>query len=118
MMKLRLKPKVKLMWIKRLADGTVFYEAPKKGHTWTKTPLKGLIQVSLLIDGQDMMTLEGYPAYWHSRRAVAFEGQRSQVIAERIQGQREDGLWDTIEWNGKEFRQYVADQAFGKPVVK
>lgn len=107
------------MWIKRMSDGTVFYEAPKKGHTWTKTPLKSIIQVSLLIDGQPMQTLEGYPAYWHSRRAVAHQdARRSHIIAERIQGQRDDGKWDTIEWNGREFKHYVADVAFGKPVRK
>lgn len=104
------------MWIKRLADGSVYYEDRKKGHTWTKTPLKDIIQVSILIDGQPMQTLEGYAAYWHSRRAVSSEMRGTQVIAERIQGQREDGKWDTVEWNGKQFRMYIADTAFGKPV--
>ena len=106
------------MWIKRFADGTVIREDRDNGVTWLSTPLTGIAEVQLKVNGQHSPKLRGYDKYWHSRTGLAKNDNTMVEVAERIQGQRPDGQWHTIEWNGKTFVAYTTDRAIGRPVKK
>lgn len=109
------------MWIKNFADGQIISEDRVRRITWLSTPLKGLVQVTLQVvfpDGsKHSISLSGYSQYWHSRTSECFpqNGERKET-AERIQGLREDGNWDTIEFTGTQFRRFISPKAIGKPV--
>ena len=106
------------MWVKRMADNHVIMENKKHGKTWMRTPQAGIVEVFLYNDGKRSPSLIDYPEFWHSRSA-AVDPQTNEVVdvAERIQGLREDGDWDTIEFNlsKKSYTKYIANKAFGKP---
>lgn len=106
------------MWIKRLTDGTQIEENRRKGRTWLKTPTENIVEAFLICKGNKSTILSGYNKYWHSRSAISTDHGEFQDIAERIQGLRDDGKWDTVEWDGSKFIFYVANAAIGCPVVK
>lgn len=110
------------MWTKFFADGTSVSENKDLNLTWKKTPLVGIVKVELTRigchGGRVERFLMGHLEYWHSRTAVANEGCKPIVVAERIQGRLPDGTWETITWNGKDFVSSIEKRALGKPVVK
>jgi hypothetical protein len=107
------------MWIKKYLDGNIITEDKKCQITWLKTPLNNLryveLQVMGLHGGIVERRLEGFREYWHSRTVVANESCKPIIVAERIQGLRNDGMWETITWNGHEFVETLEDHAIGKP---
>ena len=104
------------MWVKKLADGTTIMENVKHGKTWMKTPCDNIIEVFLYHEGKRSPSLTGYKQYWHSRGAIINpQTGNKQIVADRIQGLRDDGKWDTIEYNGVKYISYIADKAYGKP---
>ena len=104
------------MWVKKMADGKTIIEDAKSGRTWMRTPSKGIVAVFLYYNGKKSPSLTGYKEYWHSRGVVVYPqtGER-KLVADRIQGLREDGQWDTIEYNGVSYKKYIAPKAYGKP---
>jgi hypothetical protein len=110
------------MWIKKYLDGNIITENKKQGITWLKTPLNNLYEVELQVTGihggRVERQLRGYREYWHSRTAVSNESRKPIVVAERIQGLRNDGMWETITWNGRDFIETLEDRPIGKPVIK
>jgi len=110
------------MWIKHFADGTSIHENVNLGHTWLKTSLTGIVEVELQVRGCHggfvERKLSGYQSYWHSKTLVANESCKPIIVAERIQGQRPDGKWQTIAWNGRNFIESIEDRPIGKPVIK
>jgi hypothetical protein len=103
------------MWVKKMADGRTIMESAKQGRTWRRTPQTGIVEVFLYHDGRRSPSLTGYKDYWHSRGVVMNpDTGQSMVVADRIQGLREDGQWDTIEFNGQKYIRYVAPKAYGK----
>lgn len=110
------------MWIKKYLDGTTIAEDRACGITWLKTPLTNLYEVELRAMGPHGGIVErkiiGYKEYWHSRTVVANESCKPVIIAERIQGRRVDGKWDTVTWNGNNFIDSIEDRAIGQPIVK
>ena len=104
------------MWVKKLASGKTIIENAKAGRTWLRTPSKGIVEVFLYHDGKRSPSLTGYQEYWHSRGVVLNQQTGGKVVvADRIQGLREDGQWDTIEYNGEKYLRYIAPKAYGKP---
>jgi hypothetical protein len=110
------------MWIKQYLDGSSIAEDRALGITWLKTPLSNLLSVTLRAMGPHGGIVErsitGYKDYWHSKTAVANESCKPIIVAERIQGLRHDGMWDTVLWNGNDFIDSVENRAIGKPVTK
>lgn len=110
------------MWVKKYCDGTVVEENRKAGHTWLRTPQENIHEVYMINEGRRSPGLTGFPRYWHSRTGVIFNVQHGieRITKERIQGQRDDGRWETVEWIAEtgEYIQYVADKAIGLPVYK
>lgn len=110
------------MWIKTFLDGQIIQEDRAKGKTWLKTPLVGILEVQMLNrnpEGQLIYSpvLSNCNRYWHSRTALIQEGSNPREIAERIQGQLDDGRWATITWDGKDYVSSVQKVAFGMPIV-
>ena len=104
------------MWVKKMADGRTIVENPSHGKTWLKTPSDGIVKVFLYHNGKKSESLVGYIEYWHSRSMVMNpQTGQQKIVADRIQGLRKDGKWDTIEFNGVSYRRYVAPKAYGKP---
>lgn len=104
------------MWVKKMADGRTIMESAKTGKTWLRTPSMGIAEVFLYHDGKRSPSLTGYEEYWHSRGMVMNpQTGQQKIVAERIQGRRADGQWDTIEYNGEKYLRYVAPKAYGKP---
>jgi hypothetical protein len=105
------------MWVKKMADGRTIVENVKHGKTWLRTPSQGIVEVFMYHNGKRSPSLSGYVEYWHSR-GVVMNPQTGQkkLTAERIQGRRPDGQWDTIEFNGTSYKRYLAPKAYGKPV--
>lgn len=100
-----------------MADGRTIVENAKAGKTWLRTPSKGIVEVFLYHNGRRSPSLKGYKEFWHSRGVILNpETGEKKIVADRIQGLREDGKWDTIEYNGKAYVRYVADKAYGKVV--
>lgn len=110
------------MWIKKYLDGNIICENKECGITWLKTPLRNLLEVELQVvgihGGRIERRLTGFREYWHSRTAVANESCKPIIVAERIQGLRNDGIWETITWNGQDFISSLEEEAIGKPVLK
>ena len=110
------------MWIKKYLDGNIICEDRDCGITWLKTPLNNLREVELQVvgihGGRVERKLSGYKEYWHSRTVVANDSCKPIIVAERIQGLRNDGMWNTITWNGQDFLETLEEYAIGKPVTK
>jgi len=110
------------MWIKHFEDGSHLQENVATGCTWMKTPLSNISMVQLRVKGPHggyvEYTLRGFRDYWHSKTMVANDSCKPIIVAERIQGLREDGKWETVEWKGQKFIESVQDKAIGKPVIK
>jgi hypothetical protein len=117
------------MWIKRFNNGTQIEEDLDKKRTWLTTSLDGITEVFMRHGAERSMGLSNYPEYWHSRTVmmmpivnkmtpfgIAAAIDNKTFTVERIQGLRDDGKWDTVEWTGDQYIYYVADKAFGKPV--
>jgi len=104
------------MWVKKMADGRTIVENASHGKTWMKTATTGIVEVFLYYNGKRSPSLTGYVEYWHSRSmAVNPQTGQQKIVADRIQGLREDGQWDTIEFNGVSYKRYIAPKAYGKP---
>lgn len=112
------------MWIKKMADGKTVKEHRESGKTWMRTASQGIVEVFMFHDGSHFpdgkskrsVSLTGYKEYWHSRGVILDPSTgEKKLTAERIQGLREDGQWDTIEFNGTKYLKYVAPKAYGKP---
>lgn len=104
------------MWVKKMADGRTIIENIKQGKTWMKTPNSDITEVFLYYNGKRSPSLTGYTEYWHSRGVVINpQTGEKKLVADRIQGLRDDGQWDTIEYNGVSYKKYVAPKAYGKP---
>ena len=98
-----------------MADGRTIMENIQAGKTWLRTPLKGIVELFLYHNGKRSPSLTGYIEYWHSRGVVMDpQSGARKIVADRIQGLREDGMWDTIEFNGEKYIRYVAEKAYGK----
>lgn len=99
-----------------MADGSLIVESPKHGRTWLRTPTNNIVEVFLYYDGKRSPSLKGYEEYWHSRGVVVDpQTGNKKIVADRIQGLRPDGRWDTLEYNGKSYLKYIAPKAYGKP---
>ena len=99
-----------------MADGKVIMENATHGKTWTRTPTVGIVEVFLYYNGKRSPALSGYQEYWHSRGVVIDPTTGSKkLVADRIQGLREDGQWDTIEYDGTSYKKYIAPKAYGRP---
>lgn len=101
------------MWVKYFKDGSTIKET--NSNKWSQTKLDDIESIQLIDKNFVSPKLTGYSEYWHSRTAITTEDGHHEIIRERIQGKREDGRWDTIEWDGKHsIKTYITENALGR----
>lgn len=107
------------MWVKVFWDSTKIQENRDHNITWLSTPLKNIQEVFIVNGPFKSPGLSGYDVYWHSRTGITLEDGRTHTTIERIQGLRDDGLWDTIEMHADgSVKTLICQNAIGKPVYK